>query len=124
MIDHLSLQVDDVDVATAWHTAILEPLGAGPVVDFGNAVGFGVHGGPPAFWVGAATDPGGRQAHVAFTAGDRDAVDTVHQAAVRWGGEILHAPREWPEYHPGYYAVFMRDPDGNNVEAVCHRAAS
>ena len=47
----------------------------------------------------------------------------MHQVAVGLGGEVLHEPREWPEYHPGYYAVFLRDPDGNNVEAVCHRPA-
>jgi catechol 2,3-dioxygenase-like lactoylglutathione lyase family enzyme len=61
-----------------------------------------------------------RELHVAFTAPDRAAVDAVHQAAVAAGVEVLHAPREWPEYHPGYYAVFVRDPDGHNVEAVHH----
>ena len=48
-------------------------------------------------------------------------VDAVHAAAVEAGYEVLHAPREWPEYHPGYYAVFLRDLDGHNVEAVTHR---
>jgi catechol 2,3-dioxygenase-like lactoylglutathione lyase family enzyme len=57
---------------------------------------------------------------VAFGAPDRAAVDAVHAAAVAAGVEVLHAPREWPEYHPGYYAVFLRDPDGHNVEAVHH----
>jgi catechol 2,3-dioxygenase-like lactoylglutathione lyase family enzyme len=47
-------------------------------------------------------------------------VDAVHEAAVAAGVEVLHAPREWPEYHPGYYGVFLRDPDGHNVEAVHH----
>ena len=59
--------------------------------------------------------------HVAFTAQDRAAVDAVYQAALAAGTEVLHTPREWPEYHPGYYGVFLRDPDGHNVEAVCHR---
>ncbi len=57
---------------------------------------------------------------MAFPAPDRAAVDAVHEAAVAGGVEVLHAPREWPEYHPGYYAVFLRDPDGHNVEAVHH----
>jgi predicted lactoylglutathione lyase len=58
---------------------------------------------------------------VAFSAPDREAVDRVHEAAVAAGAEILHAPRLWPEYHSSYYGVFIRDLDGNNVEAVCHR---
>ncbi|UQS27985.1 VOC family protein [Amycolatopsis thermalba] len=61
-----------------------------------------------------------RELHVAFRAPGRDAVDAVHAAAVEAGVEVLHEPREWPEYHPGYYAVFLRDPDGHNVEAVHH----
>jgi len=55
-----------------------------------------------------------------FAAASREEVDAVHAAAVAAGAEVLHAPREWPEYHPGYYAVFLRDPDGHNVEAVVH----
>jgi catechol 2,3-dioxygenase-like lactoylglutathione lyase family enzyme len=58
--------------------------------------------------------------HVAFTAPGTDAVDEVHRAGLAAGAEILHAPRIWPEYHAGYYGVFLRDPDGNNVEAVHH----
>ena len=61
-----------------------------------------------------------REIHVAFTAPNRATVDTVHRAARELGAEILHEPREWPEYHPGYYAVFVRDPDGNNTEVVSH----
>jgi catechol 2,3-dioxygenase-like lactoylglutathione lyase family enzyme len=59
---------------------------------------------------------------VAFSAPDRAAVDAVHAAALEAGLEILHAPREFPEYHPGYYGVFVRDLDGNNIEAVFHGA--
>ena len=62
-----------------------------------------------------------RETHVAFTAVDRGSVDRVHAAALDAGAEILHAPRVWPEYHPTYYGVFLRDLDGNNVEAVSHR---
>lgn len=59
--------------------------------------------------------------HVAFAATDRAAVDKVHEAALALQAEVLHEPREWPEYHEGYYGVFVRDPDGNNIEAVTHR---
>jgi catechol 2,3-dioxygenase-like lactoylglutathione lyase family enzyme len=120
MIDHISVQVDDVDASMAWYSAFLAPLGFGAVADFGDVIGFGPRGGSPSFWVGKATDPDGRQTHVAFSAGSRDAVDAVHKVAVELGLEILYSPREWPQYHPGYYATFVRDPDGNNIEAVCH----
>jgi catechol 2,3-dioxygenase-like lactoylglutathione lyase family enzyme len=122
MIDHISLQVDDIDATSAWYDAILAPLGIGLIVDFGHAAGYGEHNSRPSFWLGRATEPNGRQTHVAFTAADRPTVDAVHAAALKQGTEVLNAPREWPEYHPGYYAVFLRDPAGNNVEAVCHVA--
>ncbi|HEY2044890.1 MAG TPA: VOC family protein [Jatrophihabitans sp.] len=121
MIDHISLQVDDVEAALEWYTAIFLPLGVGALVDFGDVIGFGPDDAKPSFWINKATDPDGRQTHIAFVAENRQAVDEVHRVAVRLGREILNAPREWPEYHPGYYAVFVRDPDGNNIEAVCHR---
>ena len=58
--------------------------------------------------------------HLAIAAPSRDAVDAVFSAAQEAGAEVLHEPRLWPEYHPGYYGAFVRDPDGNNVEAVHH----
>jgi catechol 2,3-dioxygenase-like lactoylglutathione lyase family enzyme len=124
MIDHISLQVDDIDAAMSWYSAFLAPLGIGAVADFGDVIGFGPRGGGPQFWIGKATDPGGRQTHIAFSAVDRPTVDAVHDVAVGLGLEILYSPRVWPQYHPAYYAVFVRDPDGNNVEAVCHVAPS
>jgi catechol 2,3-dioxygenase-like lactoylglutathione lyase family enzyme len=63
-----------------------------------------------------------RESHIAFQAADEDAVRAFHEAAVGQGAESLHAPRPWPEYHPGYFGAFVRDPDGNNVEAVWHGA--
>jgi catechol 2,3-dioxygenase-like lactoylglutathione lyase family enzyme len=120
MIDHLGLQVDDLAACRAWYDEMLGVLGAAPLLAFDVAVGYGPQGGEPSFWIGQATDPAGRQAHVAFRALDRDAVHAFREAAIRLGSEVLHEPREWPEYHPGYYAVFVRDPAGNNVEAVCH----
>jgi catechol 2,3-dioxygenase-like lactoylglutathione lyase family enzyme len=75
----------------------------------------------PMFWIGAATDQmPNRQSHLAFAAPDRDAVTAFHAASLGQGMESMHAPRIWPEDHPGYFGAFVRDPDGNNVEAVHH----
>lgn len=89
--------------------------------DGGLVVGLAGQDGFPHFWLGPnASAESAREVHVAFSAPTRAAVDQVHAAATAAGAEILHAPREWPEYHPTYYGVFLRDPDGNNVEAVHH----
>ena len=69
------------------------------------------------------TGEGFRECHIAFLAPDRAAVTSFVAAAVAAGAEVLHAPRVWPEYHPSYFGAFVRDPDGNNVEAVCHSLA-
>ena len=120
MLDHLSIQCADVAASAAFYDAVLAALGAGRVLDFGETVGFGA-GGKPEFWIGPrATGEGFRESHIAFTAPDRAAVQAFFDAAVAAGAAVLHEPRAWPEYHPGYYAAFVRDPDGNNVEAVCH----
>jgi catechol 2,3-dioxygenase-like lactoylglutathione lyase family enzyme len=123
MIDHISLQCSDLAASSAFYDAVLAPLGAGRAMDFGDVIGYGV---PPMpdFWIGPhSTGTGFRESHVAFTAASRDAVRAFFAAAVAAGAEVLHEPREWPEYHPAYYGAFVRDPDGNNVEAVCHAAA-
>ena len=74
------------------------------------------------FWLGPRqTGEGFRESHIAFQAPDRAAVVAFRDAAVALGAEVLHEPRVWPEYHPTYYGAFVRDPDGNNVEAVTHR---
>ena len=113
-----------MDAAVAFYLEVFAPLGFreamryptanGPVVGLAGVDGF------PHFWLGPATDDARRETHVAFTAPDRSAVDGVYVAATAAGAEILHAPRVWPEYHPGYYGVFIRDLDGNNIEAVSH----
>jgi predicted lactoylglutathione lyase len=77
----------------------------------------------PVFWIGPqASGEGFRESHIAFTAASRAAVRAFFEAAVAAGAEVLHEPRVWPEYHPSYYGAFVRDPDGNNTEAVCHAA--
>lgn len=119
MLDHLGIQVRDLAASTAFYDAVLAPLGARRILDYGEHIGYGVT--RPDFWVSAvAGDAVGRESHVAFTAPDRAAVSAFHDAAVAAGAEVLHAPKVWPEYHPTYFGAFVRDPDGNNVEAVCH----
>ena len=124
MLDHLALQVGDVEAAATCYLRLLAPLGVKEVMRFdrpdGLVVGLAGADGFPHFWLGPAGDGRGREVHVAFAAPDRAAVDSVHEAAREAGLEVLHPPRAWPEYHPGYYGVFVRDLDGNNVEAVHH----
>jgi catechol 2,3-dioxygenase-like lactoylglutathione lyase family enzyme len=120
VIDHVAIQCADVTASAAFYDVVLAPLGGRRVMDFGTVVGFGVAD-KPDFWLGPqATGEGFRESHLAFEATSRPAVDEFFAAAVGMGAEVLHPPREWPEYHPGYYGGFVRDPDGNNVEAVCH----
>jgi catechol 2,3-dioxygenase-like lactoylglutathione lyase family enzyme len=124
MIDHMGVQVADVEVSLAFYLRAFEPIGMREAMRFPAGPSFvvGLAGpeGVPQFWLSPAQGTESRELHVAFRAAGRDAVDAVHEAAVAAGTEVLHAPREWPEYHPGYYAVFLRDPDGHNVEAVHH----
>jgi len=120
MLNHLSIQCADFAASAAFYDAVLAPVGGRRVMDFGEVIGFGV---PPMpdFWIGQLTSGDGfRESHIAFTAPDRAAVRAFFEAAVGAGAEVLHEPRLWPEYHPNYYGAFVRDPDGNNVEAVCH----
>jgi catechol 2,3-dioxygenase-like lactoylglutathione lyase family enzyme len=120
MIDHISVQVSDLAASAAFYDAVLAPLGGARVLELDESIGFGI-GGRPTFWIGV-TNTGGtaRELHVAFVAADRDRVMAFRDAAVAAGAEVLHEPRVWPEYHPTYFGAFVRDPDGNNVEAVCH----
>jgi len=120
MLDHVSFQCADIGASKAFYDAVLEPLGGVRVMDFGEAVGYGVPPNPD-FWIGQlSTGEGFRESHIAFTAEDRAAVRAFFDAAVAAGAAVLHEPRLWPEYHATYYGAFVRDPDGNNVEAVCH----
>jgi catechol 2,3-dioxygenase-like lactoylglutathione lyase family enzyme len=121
MLDHISIQCADVEASARFYDAVLAPLGGERVMDFGTVVGFGAPP-KPDFWVGPrTTGEGFRESHIAFSAPDRAAVRAFFDAAMAAGAEVLHEPRLWPEYHETYYGAFVRDPDGNNVEAVCHR---
>jgi catechol 2,3-dioxygenase-like lactoylglutathione lyase family enzyme len=120
MLDHVSIQCADPAASAAFYDAVLATLGAGRAMDFGDVIGYGI-GGRPEFWIGPrSTGEGFRESHLAFTAPSRAAVREFYAAAVSAGAEVLYEPRPWPEYHASYYGSFVRDPDGNNVEAVCH----
>jgi len=124
MIDHMGVQVADVEGSLAFYLRVFAPIGIREVMRFPTdgsfVVGLSGPDGMPDFWLSPAAGSETRELHLALRAPDRSAVDAVHEAAVSAGADVLHAPREWPEYHPGYYGVFLRDPDGHNVEAVHH----
>ena len=121
MIDHLSIQCSDLEASARFYDAVFEPLGYRRVMEFDGAIGYGAEG--PDFWIGVQTTGAGfRESHIAFRAPNRAAVREFFGLALREGADALHEPRLWPEYHATYYGAFVRDPDGNNVEAVCHGA--
>ncbi|WP_028478966.1 VOC family protein [Nocardia sp. CNY236] len=122
MLDHLAIQVADVTASAAFYDQVLAPLAVARVMEFDEVIGYGSTNPPtPDFWLGPlSAGEGFRESHIAFAAADRAAVRAFFAAAVDAGAEVLHEPRLWPEYHATYYGAFVRDPDGNNVEAVCH----
>ena len=122
MIDHLGIQCNDVARPRPSTTPCSPARRRAGIIDFGAVIGFGIRPSPTSGSARCPTGPAGyREVHIAFVAADRAAVRAFFDAAVGAGAEVLHEPRVWPEYHPGYYGAFVRDPDGNNVEAVCHR---
>ena len=121
MIDHLGINCADLDAAKRFYDTVLGTLGYRRLMDYDVAVGYGKES--PDFWLSRYDDmPPNREVHIAFQAADTDAVRAFYDAALGLGAESLHAPRLWPEYHERYFGAFVRDPDGNNVEAVCHNA--
>jgi catechol 2,3-dioxygenase-like lactoylglutathione lyase family enzyme len=119
VLDHLSIQCADVRASAAFYDAVLAPLGGGRKMDYGEVIAYGTDF--PIFWLGPLTtgEPN-REIHIAFRAPNRAAVRAFFDTAVANGAQVLHEPRVFPEYHPMYFGGFVRDPDGNNVEAVCH----
>jgi catechol 2,3-dioxygenase-like lactoylglutathione lyase family enzyme len=118
-IDHAAVNVRDLERSKAFYGQALEPLGYSLMFEVGEFLGFG-DGQMPSFGVVRRDPPGG--GHVAFAAADRATVDEFHAAATAAGGTDNGAPGVRDHYHPTYYAAYVRDPDGNNVEAVCHTA--
>ena len=126
MIDHIGFAVSDYERAQRFYTAALAPFGYALIKEVSAqktesgyaAAGFGI-GGKPDFWI-AGEGRLERSLHVAIVAKDRAAVDGFYRAALAAGGKDNGAPGLRPHYHPNYYAAFVLDPDGHNIEAVCH----
>jgi len=133
MIDHVSITVSDLARAAPFYDAVMAALGHPCVARSERRLGYGVRNRPDddghsylsvlarPDQVGAANVADRR--HWAFRAPSRAAVDAFHAAALATGGGDDGAPGLRPDYHPHYYAAFVRDPDGNRIEAVCHRPA-
>lgn len=126
MLDHIGFPVRDLARSTAFYAAALTPLGSHPLMELApeetggtGFVGFGLPG-KPQFWITTGTPLTG-VLHVAFVAQTRAQVAAFHAAALAVGGRDNGAPGLRPHYHPDYYAAFVIDPDGHNIEAVCHR---
>ena len=120
MIDHLKLMVADVEVSREFYADALAPLGYRVMLEpRSGEIGMGAE--RPDFWLQETPGPT-TTAHVAFVADTVELVDAFHRAALEAGGRDNGAPGPRPQYHPRYYGAFVLDPDGNNVEAVCHSA--
>lgn len=136
MIDHMGVGVRDLQAARAFYDAAFAPLGVAVVMSVSAEqtggvahLGYGptadrrdIQAGKPSFWISQGEAPTGPM-HVAFLAADRAQVDAFHAAALAAGGTDNGAPGVRPHYHPNYYAAFVLDPEGRNVEAVCHAPA-
>jgi catechol 2,3-dioxygenase-like lactoylglutathione lyase family enzyme len=126
MIDHIGLAVSDMERAKAFYLNALKPLGIGVLMEVSaEETGREAHAGfgkdnKAFFWISSGAKAKGG-AHVAFTAPTRAEVDAFYGAALGAGGKDNGAPGPRPHYHEHYYGAFVLDPDGNNIEAVCHR---
>jgi catechol 2,3-dioxygenase-like lactoylglutathione lyase family enzyme len=121
-IDHIGLDVSDYERSKAFYERALAPLGLKLLMEPVPEVG-GFGGDFPFFWIGKRDRGPQTGVHVAFTAKDRQMVDAFHAAALAAGGADNGRPGVREIYHPNYYGAFVLDPDGNNVEAVCHKPA-
>lgn len=114
-IDHVHLRVSDLAAAKRFYRAALNALGREPTSESEKHIAF------DELWIDAASEAGPSRVHLAFQAADHDAVARFHAAGLKAGGRDNGAPGE-RKYHPGYYAAFLLDPDGHNIEAVHHGA--
>ncbi|MET3612863.1 catechol 2,3-dioxygenase-like lactoylglutathione lyase family enzyme [Rhizobium aquaticum] len=127
MIDHMGISVSDYAKSKAFYDAIMPAIGAERCMEVTaeetggtyEGAGYGV-GGKPSFWIGIGGALQGRL-HVAFVAPDRASVDAFYAAAMKAGATDNGPPGIRAHYHPNYYGAFVLDPDGHNIEAVCHR---
>ena len=119
MFDHVSIMVADLERSRRFYAAALGPLGITEVMEFEGVVAFGRE--RPQFWLVAGRRGEASRVHIAFEAATRMEVQAFHRAALDAGGADNGAPGLREQYHPHYYGAFVLDPDGCNVEAVCHR---
>ena len=119
MLDHVTIGISDIERSKTFYDAALRPLGITRLYAEGaEFAGYGVR--PKAFfWIGRRATPQ-TGAHIAFTANDRATVDRFYGDAIRAGGRDNGRPGIRPHYHANYYGAFVLDPDGHNIEAVCH----
>ncbi|MEX2205351.1 MAG: VOC family protein [Myxococcota bacterium] len=120
MYDHIGLKVRNVEASVRFYTAALAPLGHVLCSQDASSAGLGPKD-APALWLYLDTTANGPHVHVALRAADRKAVDRFHKAGLEAGGRENGGPGLREDYSPKYYAAFLIDPDGNNVEAVCMR---
>jgi catechol 2,3-dioxygenase-like lactoylglutathione lyase family enzyme len=122
VLDHVGIGVADYERSKAFYEKALAPLGYSLLMEFADAAaGFG-NDGKPSFFIEAHGEPARGRLHIAFTAASRELVDAFHAAALEAGGTDNGAPGiRW--YHDDYYGGYVLDPDGHNVEAVCHEPA-
>lgn len=128
MLDHIGLTVSAFGPAKTFYDAALAPLGIAVIMQMSPeetggwaGAGYGSEG-RPYFWIGTGAAPTGN-VHVAFAAKDRPTVDAFYAAAMAAGGRDNGPPGIRAHYHPNYYGAFVLDPDGHNIEAVCHLPA-
>ncbi len=119
MLDHIILHVSNYKRSKDFYLTSLAPLGYGLFREYPNAGGFGVKDQAPDLWLSGSG--AGKSTHIAFAAPDRKIVDEFYTAALKAGGRDNGAPGIREHYHANYYAAFVLDPDGNNIEAVCHK---
>jgi len=124
MIDHIGLRVSDYQRSKAFYQEALAPLGYTMMMEFdtpqGTSGGMGIEG-MPNFWL-SQSESQPSAAHIAFNAVNRATVDAFYLAAMAAGGTDNGKPGLRPDYHKDYYGAFVLDPDGNNIEAVCHKS--
>lgn len=118
IIDHIGVAVNDLETSREFYSKALAPLNIKLVMEFDKAAGFG-RDGKPEFWLEVRAAPA-QPMHIAFAAESRREVRQFYEAALAAGGKDNGAPGVRKIYHPDYYGAFVLDPDGNNIEAVCH----
>jgi catechol 2,3-dioxygenase-like lactoylglutathione lyase family enzyme len=121
VIDHVGLGVSNLEQSKAFYQQALHPLGYQVLLERDGSVGFGRNG-KPDFFI-HVNRPLSGPTHVAMASPARDTVDAFHAAGLAAGGRDNGPPGPRPHYHRHYYGAFILDPDGNNIEAVCHRTA-